>query len=56
MNVDMEIKSEGDSDMEDMEDDEEYETITVSEAPDEERYDQKINTLDETQAMEKFKG
>ncbi|XP_020294541.1 pre-rRNA-processing protein TSR1 homolog [Pseudomyrmex gracilis] len=54
MNVDTETKSEVDSDK-DMEDDEEYETITVSEAPDQERYDQNINTLEETQAMEKFR-
>ncbi|KAL0126341.1 hypothetical protein PUN28_005023 [Cardiocondyla obscurior] len=40
----------------DLEDDEQYETITISEAPmDEERYDQEIDMLEEKQAMENFK-
>ncbi|KMQ92533.1 pre-rrna-processing protein tsr1-like protein [Lasius niger] len=40
----------------DLEDDEEYETITMSEAAvDEEHYDQDIDILEEKQAMEKFK-
>ncbi|XP_014487842.1 PREDICTED: pre-rRNA-processing protein TSR1 homolog [Dinoponera quadriceps] len=39
-----------------LEDDEEYETITISEAPlDEEHYDQDIDMLEEKQAMEKLK-
>lgn len=42
---------------EDFEDDERYETITISEAPpDEERYDRDIDTLEEERAMENFKG
>ncbi|XP_025073225.1 pre-rRNA-processing protein TSR1 homolog isoform X2 [Pogonomyrmex barbatus] len=50
-----EAKSESGS-TEDLEDDEEYETITISEAPlDEERYDQDIDMSEEKQAMEKFK-
>lgn len=41
---------------EDLEDDEQYETITISEAPlDEERYDQDIDMFEEKQAMESFK-
>ncbi|XP_024882748.1 pre-rRNA-processing protein TSR1 homolog [Temnothorax curvispinosus] len=41
---------------EDLEDDEQYETITISEAPlDEERYDQDIDMFEEKQAMENFK-
>jgi len=50
-----EAKSEAASN-EDMEDDEQYETITMSEALDEERYDQDIDMNEEKQAMEKFKG
>ncbi|CAL1681354.1 unnamed protein product [Lasius platythorax] len=50
-----EAKSEADSNK-DLEDDEEYETITMSEAAvDEEHYDQDIDILEEKQAMEKFK-
>jgi len=42
---------------EDLEDDEQYETITISEAPlDEDRYDQDIDMFEENQAMENFKG
>lgn len=42
---------------EDLEDDEQYETITISEAPlDEERYDQNVDMLEEKQAMENLKG
>lgn len=38
-------------------DDEEYETITISEAPmDEERYDKDIDMLEEKQAIGKLKG
>lgn len=52
-----EAKSEADSSKDLEEDDEEYETMTVSEAGvDGERYDQEINMLEENQAMEKFKG
>lgn len=51
-----EAKSEAAS-SEDLEDDEQYETITISEAPlDEERYDQDIDMFEEKQAMENFKG
>lgn len=40
-----------------IEDDEEYETITISEAPmDGERYDKDIDILEEKQAIEKLKG
>ncbi|KYM82080.1 Pre-rRNA-processing protein TSR1 like protein [Atta colombica] len=54
-NMDVEeAKSEAAS-SEDMEDDEQYETITISEALDEERYDQDIDMNEEKQAMEKFK-
>lgn len=42
---------------ENWQDDEQYETITISEAPlDEERYDQDIDMFEEKQAMENFKG
>ncbi|RLU15523.1 hypothetical protein DMN91_012517 [Ooceraea biroi] len=45
----------GDS-IKDLEDDEEYETITISESGvDGERYDRDIDVLEENQAMEKFK-
>ena len=55
-NMDVEeAKSEAAS-SEDMEDDEQYESITISEALDEERYDQDIDMNEEKQAMEKFKG
>jgi len=55
-NMDVEeAKSEAAS-SEDMEDDEQYETITISEALDEERYDQDIDMNEEKQAIEKFKG
>lgn len=55
MSVD-DAKSETDS-SKDLEDDEEYETITISEAAvDETHYDRDINVLEEKQAMEKFKG
>ncbi|XP_011155361.1 pre-rRNA-processing protein TSR1 homolog [Solenopsis invicta] len=41
---------------ENWQDDEQYETITISEAPlDEERYDQDIDMFEEKQAMENFK-
>jgi len=42
----------------DLEDDEQYETITISEAAslDEERYDQDIDMFEEKQAMKNFKG
>lgn len=51
-----EAKSETDSNNE-LEDDEEYETITISEAAvDEAHYDQDIDMLEEKQAMKKFKG
>lgn len=51
-----EAKSEAAS-SEDLEDDEQYETITISEAPlDEERYDRDIDMFEEGQAMENFKG
>ncbi|XP_076638986.1 tsr1 ribosome assembly factor [Colletes latitarsis] len=54
MSVD-EAKSQVDSEVE-AEEDEEYETITVSEAaPDEHRYDQDIDTIEEKAAMEKVK-
>ncbi|KAM0733978.1 Pre-rRNA-processing protein TSR1-like protein [Formica fusca] len=50
-----EAKSETDSNT-DLEDDEEYETITISEAAmDEAHYDKDIDMLEEKQAMEKFK-
>lgn len=42
---------------EDLEDNEQYETITISEAPlDEERYDQDIDMFEENQAIKNFKG
>lgn len=42
---------------EELDGDEQYETITISEAPlDEERYDQDIDMFEEKQAMENFKG
>lgn len=51
-----EARSETDSNT-DLEDDEEYETITISEAAmDEAHYDEDIDMLEEKQAMEKFKG
>lgn len=51
-----EAKSETDSNT-DLEDDEEYETITISEAAmDEAHYDKDIDMLEEKQAMEKFKS
>jgi len=51
-----EAKSEVDS-TKDLEDDEEYETITISEAGvDGERYDQNMDMLEEEEAMKKFKG
>ncbi|KAG7212672.1 hypothetical protein KM043_012952 [Ampulex compressa] len=54
MSVD-EAKSQVDSEQ-DAEDNEEYETLTVSEAaPDEQRYDQDIDMAEEKQAMEKIK-
>ncbi|GAB1859733.1 Pre-rRNA-processing protein TSR1 homolog [Camponotus japonicus] len=54
MSVD-DAKSETDSNK-DLEDDEEYETITISEAAvDEVHYDRDIDILEEKQAMEKFK-
>jgi len=47
-------RSEADSNK-DLDDDEEYETITISEAPmDENRYDQDIDMLEEKQAIEKL--
>ncbi|XP_072758198.1 pre-rRNA-processing protein TSR1 homolog [Anoplolepis gracilipes] len=50
-----EARSEADSN-EDLEDDEEYETITISEAAvDEVHYDRDIDMIEEKQAMEKFK-
>lgn len=55
MSVD-EAKSDADSGT-NREDDEEYETITISEtAMDEERYDKNMDMLEEKQAMEKLKG
>lgn len=49
-------RSETDS-SEDLDDDEEYETITISEAPvDEKKYDQDIDMLEEEYAVKKFKG
>ncbi|EFN66374.1 Pre-rRNA-processing protein TSR1-like protein [Camponotus floridanus] len=54
MSVD-DAKSETDSNK-DLEDDEEYETITISEAAvDEAHYDRDINMFEEKQAIEKFK-
>lgn len=51
-----EVRSETASDK-DMEDDEEYETMTISEvAMDEEHYDKNIDALEEKQIMEKIKG
>lgn len=51
-----EIRSEATS-SEDLEDDEQYETITISEASlDEERYDEDIDMFEEKLAMENFKG
>lgn len=51
-----EARSETDSNT-DLEDDEEYETITISEAAmNEAHYDEDIDILEEKQAMEKFKG
>lgn len=42
---------------EDLEDEEQYETITISEAPlDEERYDRDIDMFEEKRAIENFKG
>lgn len=42
---------------ENLQDDEQYETITISEAPlDEERYDRDIDMFEEKQAMENFKS
>ena len=54
-----EMKSEIDSDgsvAEDNNDDEEYETITISEATNEQRYDDKLDILEEKKAMVRFKG
>ncbi|XP_066581384.1 pre-rRNA-processing protein TSR1 homolog isoform X2 [Prorops nasuta] len=54
MSID-EAKSQANSDA-DAEDGEEYETITISEAPmDEQRYDEEIDLMEERQAMEKVK-
>nr|XP_034190311.1 pre-rRNA-processing protein TSR1 homolog isoform X1 [Osmia lignaria]XP_034190312.1 pre-rRNA-processing protein TSR1 homolog isoform X1 [Osmia lignaria] len=53
MSVD--IKSEPDSDAGTEEDEEEYDTITISEAPDEQRYDQNIDMVEEKEAIEKLK-
>jgi len=50
-----EAKSEAAS-SEDLKDDEQYETITISEAPLDDRYDQDIDMFEENQAMENFKG
>jgi len=51
-----EAKSEVDS-IRDLEDDEEYETITISEAGvDGEHYDQNMDMFEEEHAMKKFKG
>ncbi|KZC09196.1 PREDICTED: pre-rRNA-processing protein TSR1 homolog [Dufourea novaeangliae] len=51
-----EAKSQADSDAEAEEDEEEYETITVSEAaPDEQKYDQDIDMMEEKAAIEKLK-
>lgn len=51
-----EARSEADS-TKDMEDDEEYETMTISEAGvDNERYDEGMNMIEEKQVMKKFKG
>lgn len=55
MSVD-DAKCEVDSEVEADKDEEEYETITVSEAaPDEQRYDQDIDTIEEKAAIEKLK-
>ncbi|CAL7942706.1 unnamed protein product [Xylocopa violacea] len=53
MSVD-EAKSQVDSEVEAEEDEEECETITISEAPDD-RYDQNIDMTEETEALEKLK-
>ncbi|OAD58581.1 Pre-rRNA-processing protein TSR1 like protein [Eufriesea mexicana] len=53
MSVD-EAKSQPDSEVEADEDDEEYETITVSETPDA-RYDQNVDMTEEKETMEKLK-
>lgn len=51
-----EAKSQADSENEAEQEEEEYETLTISEAaPDEQRYDQDIDMLEEKQAMQKFK-
>lgn len=54
MSVD-EPKSQADSGPDAEEDEEEYETITVSEVPDE-RYDQNIDMTEEKEAMENLKS
>lgn len=52
-----EAKSVGTDSDKNIEDDEEYETITISEAPvDQERYDKDIDMLEEKEAIEKLKG
>lgn len=53
MSVD-EAKSQSDSDVE-AEDEEEYDTVTISEAPDEQRYDQNIDMIEEKEEIEKLK-
>ena len=40
----------------DAEDEDDYETITITESPNEQRYDEKMDLNEEKQAMEKFKG
>ncbi|KAK2575866.1 hypothetical protein KPH14_007238 [Odynerus spinipes] len=55
MSVD-DAKSQADSEADAASDAEEYETITISEAaPDEQRYDQDIDMIEEKEAMEKIK-
>lgn len=51
----MEAQSEEESEL-GVDDKEEYETITISEAPDEQKYDEKMDLYEERQAMVKFKG
>ncbi|XP_001601694.3 pre-rRNA-processing protein TSR1 homolog [Nasonia vitripennis] len=50
----MEAKSDEESEL-GIDDKEEYETITISEAPDEQKYDEKMDLYEERQAMVKFK-
>lgn len=51
-----EAESEEESEIGGADDKEEYETITISEAPNEQKYDEKLDLYEERQSMVKFKG